>query len=100
MPRARGTAVGVSVDARHNRFLAQSRHTPLVRYLDLPNPPHPLPVTGPLRLLVMISSPAGYPPLDVEHEWNVLTGALARQQAEGLVVIERLAANMSRLQER
>jgi WD40 repeat protein len=87
-------------DPRHNRFLAQSRHTPLVRYLDLPDPPRPLQVTGPLRLLVMISSPVGYPPLDVEHEWDVLTGALAGQQTEGRVVVERLAANMSMLQER
>ena len=44
-------------DPRLNRFLAQSRRTPLVRYLDLPDPPHPLGVEGPLRLLVMISSP-------------------------------------------
>jgi hypothetical protein len=44
-------------DPRHDRFLAQSRHSPLVRYLDLADPPHPLTVAGPLRLLVMISSP-------------------------------------------
>ncbi len=44
-------------DPRHNRFLAQSRRTPLVRYLDLPDPPHPLGVEGPMRLLVMNSSP-------------------------------------------
>jgi hypothetical protein len=87
-------------DRRHNRFLAQSRRTPLVRYLDLPDPPHPLSVEGPLRLLVMISSPSGYPALDVEQEWAALTGALARQQREGRVVIERLAANMSMLRRR
>ena len=69
-------------DPRLNRFLAQSRHTPLVRYLDLPDPPQPLSVEGPLRLLVMISSPSDYAELDVEREWNALTGALAPQQAE------------------
>jgi hypothetical protein len=37
-------------DPRHNRFLAQSRHSPLVRYLDLPDPPQPLSVEGPLRV--------------------------------------------------
>jgi CHAT domain-containing protein/DnaJ-like protein len=87
-------------DRRHNRFLAQSRRTPLVRYLDLPDPPHPLTVEGPLRLLVMISSASGYPVLDVEQEWAALTGALAQQQAEGRVIVERLAANMSELRSR
>ena len=87
-------------DPRHNRFLAQSRRTPLVRYLDLPDPPHPLSVDGPLRLLVMISSPSGYPALDVEQEWIALTRALARQRSEGRVVIERLTANMNMLRRR
>ena len=87
-------------DPYRNRFLAQSRHTPLIRYLELPDPPRPLSVEGPLRLLVMISSPAGYPELDVEQEWNVLAGALAQQQAEGRVIVERLDANMSTLRSR
>lgn len=87
-------------DPRLNRFLAQSSHTPLVRYLDLPDPPQPLSVTGPLRVLVMISSPSDYAPLDVEQEWSLLTGALARQQEEGQIVIERLPANMSSLRRR
>ena len=82
-------------DPRLNRFLAQSRHTPLVRYLDLADPPRPLSVEGPLRLLVMISSPTDYPGLDVEREWSALTGALAQQQADGQVKVERLTANMS-----
>jgi tetratricopeptide (TPR) repeat protein len=87
-------------DPRHDRFLAQSRHSPLVRYLDLPDPPQPLTVAGPLRLLVMISSPSDYPELDAEQEWNLLTGALAGPQAEGRVVIERLPANMKDLRQR
>ena len=87
-------------DPRHNRFLAQSRRTPLVRYLDLPDPPLPLGVEGPLRLLVMISSPSDYPALNGEEEWDLLTGALARQQAEGRIIIERLAANMTMLRQR
>jgi hypothetical protein len=87
-------------DGRLNRFLAQSRRTPLVRYLDLPDPPHPLAVEGPLRLLVMISSPSGYDPLDVEQEWSLLTDALAAPQDEGRVIIERLPANMSDLRRR
>ena len=85
---------------RSNRFLALSRRTPLIRYLDLPDPPRPVTVEGPLRLLVMISSPSDYPALDVEREWSTLTGALAGPQADGRVVVERLAANMSVLRER
>jgi hypothetical protein len=87
-------------DPRLNRFLAQSRRTPLVRYLDMPDPPALLSVDGPLRLLVMISSPSDYPQLDVEQEWSLITAALARQQAEGRIIVERLAANMSTLRER
>jgi hypothetical protein len=87
-------------DPRLNRFLAQSLHTPLVRYLDLPDPPRPLSMEGPLRLLVMISSPAGYPELDAEQEWSLVTGALAQQQEQGLVIVERLAATMSALRGR
>jgi WD40 repeat protein len=87
-------------DRRLNRFLARSHRTPLVRYLELPDPPRPLRVEGPLRLLVMISAPSGYPGLDVEHEWDVLTRALAEQQAHGQVILKRLDANMIALQER
>jgi CHAT domain len=87
-------------DPRLNRFLALSRRTPLVRYLDLPDPPRSLAVAGPLRLLVMISSPSDWPALDVEQEWSLLTGALAPQQEEGRVIVERLVATMSTLRER
>ena len=87
-------------DPRHNRFLAQSRHSPLVRYLDLPDPPQPLSVDGPLRVMVMISSPSDYPELDVEQEWSLLTGALAEQLAGRRVIIERLPASMSALRGR
>jgi CHAT domain len=87
-------------DPRHSRFLAQSRRTPLVRYLDLPDPPHPLAVDGPLRLLVMVSSPATYPELNVEQEWRLLTEALTDQLEEGRVIVERLEANMGMLRRR
>jgi hypothetical protein len=87
-------------DDRRSRFLAQSRRTPLVRYLDLPDPPYPLTVDGPLRLLVMVSSPTAYPKLDVEQEWCLLNEALTEQLAEGQVIVERLKANMGMLRQR
>jgi len=87
-------------DPRHNRFLAQSRYSPLVRYLDLPDPPHSLSVDGPLRVLVMISNPSDYDELDAEREWNLLNSALDRQLADGRVVVERLPASMRALRGR
>jgi hypothetical protein len=85
-----------------NRFLTLSRRTPLVRYLELPDPPRPLRVKGPLRLLVMISNPrdSEYPALDVEREWSSLNDALAVPRQNGRVVVERLTANMAALQQR
>ena len=66
-----------------NRFLALSVHTPLVRYMDLPDPIQPIALTPPIRALVMISSPADYPALDVEAEWKNLKGSLADLSPRG-----------------
>ncbi len=74
-----------------NRFMALSPETPIVRYLDLPEPVRPLLITLPLRVLVMISSPTDYPSLDVERESTKLSDALAALEQRGQVVLERLA---------
>ena len=55
-------------DPSEARFLSQSIYTPVVRSLDLKNPPAPRKVTLPLRVLALISAPQGFPPLDVEAE--------------------------------
>ena len=55
-------------DPAFDRFLAQSNYTPIVRYLELPERIQPLNVVLPLRILVMISSPADYACLDVGRE--------------------------------
>jgi tetratricopeptide (TPR) repeat protein len=73
-----------------NRFLALSVHTPLVRYMDLPDPIQPIPITPPIRALVMIASPSDYPSLDVEAEWNRLTASLADLLANGQIAIDRM----------
>lgn len=77
-------------DVNVDRFLCLSSHTPVVRYLDLPEPPAPLPVASPLRILVVISSPSDAPALDVEREWSNLTTAMADVVERGLVHIERI----------
>jgi len=57
-------------------FLNLSRRTPIVRYLEVPRPVEPLPVEGPLRVLVVIASPRDYPPLDLAREQRLIQQAL------------------------
>ena len=45
-----------------------SRNTPLVRYLECPQPIQPLAVAPPLRILGMIASPYDLEALEVERE--------------------------------
>src|SRR6266542_2024974 len=51
-------------DRQHNRFLALSTDTPVVRYLDLPLENPTLEVTPPLKMLAVMASPSDYDPLD------------------------------------
>jgi hypothetical protein len=73
-----------------NRFLALSIQTPLVRYMDLADPILPVAVTPPIRALVMISSPADYPELDVEAEWRRLNESLQDLVGSAHLEIDRL----------
>jgi len=77
-------------DPARNGFVASSNRTPLLRYLDLPNPLEPLAVDGALRMLVVVSSPTDLPRLDAGAEWDRLNDALAHLAAEGRVVLEPL----------
>lgn len=71
------------------RFLSRSSETPVVRYMHLDDPITSVTVTGPLRVLVMISSPQDYDSLDVEKEWKNLQEAFAGLQ-KGLVELRLL----------
>ncbi len=77
--------------SKMNQFLALSRDTPVVRYIELPVPEYPLALKPPLKMLVMIASPEGFPPLNVEEEWNKLASALEPLMARGMIVLERLS---------
>jgi len=79
-------------DRRTNSYLAQSERTPVVRYLEVPQPPRPLSVDGALRILVIISSPTDLPELDVEAEWRRVQDSLAARVEQGTVKIDRLTA--------
>jgi hypothetical protein len=88
-------------DRTRNLFLALSHRTPLVRFLEVPDPPRPLLVSPPLRVLVMIASPSDYPQLDVEQEWTKLCDALRPLEQAGDVQLERLeAATLAALRQR
>jgi hypothetical protein len=84
-----------------NRFIALSVHTPLVRYMELPERIQPIAVKPPIRVLVMISSPSDFPTLDVEAEWTRLNEALQGRIAAGQLAIDRLeTASLEALQHR
>ena len=84
-----------------NRFLALSVHTPLIRYMDLPEVVQPIAVSPPIRVLAMISSPTDYPSLDVEGEWQRLNDALADLIKAGTLSLERMEeATLAALQRR
>jgi outer membrane protein assembly factor BamB len=61
------------------------RHEPLVRHVAAPYTADPVDVRPPLRILGLVASPRGLPPLDVEAERGHLEEALAEPVAEGLV---------------
>lgn len=76
--------------ALNKGFLALSEKTPIVRYLDLPQPNHGLVVSPPLQILVVVSDPSNVPALKVEEEWRRLCEAVDDLQKRGLIVLERL----------
>lgn len=73
-----------------NRFLALSKETPVVRFLETPERPRALVVTPPLKVLVMIASPSDYEQLDVAGEWARLCQALGDLEQRGVVALEVL----------
>ena len=82
-------------------FLALSRYTPIVRFLDVPDAVPILHVDGPLRMLVMVSDPSDPPVLDVEGEWNLLQENLDELVKAGQFTIERMpVATLSALRKR
>lgn len=64
-------------DPERGDFLCLSEETPVVRYPEQPQRNPPLRVDLPLKVLVVISNPAGTAPLDVEGEWTQIRRALA-----------------------
>jgi tetratricopeptide (TPR) repeat protein len=72
-------------DAERDRYPSLSSNTPLVRYLDLPQPVENLHVNPPLRVLGMVTSPLGLNRLDVEHEKRLVEEATRDLREGGLL---------------
>jgi CHAT domain len=79
-------------DARYDDYLCLSRRTPLVRHVLTSRPPMPLAVQPPLRILGMVASPAGLPPLDALTERARLERALHEVTQAGRVELEWLSS--------
>lgn len=77
-------------DPAQGHFVGLGETSPILRYLALPRSRSALPVEPPLRVLALLSSPDGLPPLDVEREWQAIQEALAGLTADGKFVLERL----------
>ncbi len=79
-------------------FLALSGRTPVVRYVQMPNPPRAVPVTLPLRVLVIRSEPTDYPQLDLDAEWAQVAASLSGLvDAADLTFTELAAPTLSEL---
>ncbi len=74
-------------DGDRGLFLATSRRTPVVRYLEIPSQRRPMLVVPPLRVLAMISSPSDAATLDVGLERAKLERALDDLSTRGLVSV-------------
>lgn len=72
-------------DPRQAEYVCLSRNTPVVRYLELPQPIQPLSVTPPLRILGVVASPRDLHPLDIDCEKQRVERAIKDLQARGLV---------------
>lgn len=77
-------------DASRMEFLGLSKDTPIVRYLELPEPVKPMSAPAPINLLAILAGPTDYPALEIEQEWNNLNDALSPLQKEGKVTLTRL----------
>jgi len=77
-------------------FLALSRQTPVVRYLEVPRPVSPLRRPSILLILVVISAPAGLPPLDFVRERQDVQKAWGARSEVEVQILERPRAGALR----
>ena len=78
-------------DGSEDSFLALSVATPVIRYLQLPDPPRAVTVSLPLQVLVIRSEPANLPELQLEEEWAQVAGSVQELADSGAVAFTALA---------
>jgi hypothetical protein len=82
-------------------FLGLRKAMSIVRYVPLTSAPSALAVDPPLRILAVVSSPRGYPPIDADRELLNLRNSLKELIAAQQVVLDPLETpTLSALQER
>lgn len=82
-------------------FLALSRHTPLVRYMEQPTPVPTFKQIEQLRLLFVVAAPENYPVLNLDQEvqnMRVALKSLKEQHRLDYDIIQGRDANVSNLQ--
>lgn len=77
-------------------YLALSRRTPIVRYLDVPRPNRPIPLPETLRVLVAMASPNDQESLKLKDEKDRLERAIAGQRGIKLSLVEHATAERVR----
>ena len=80
----------VLYDTERGEYLSLSLHSPMARYAGLMHQLLPAQVSGPLRALVAIASPAAYPALDVQREWLGLLDEIDHLGREKKLYVEWL----------
>jgi CHAT domain-containing protein len=91
-PELAGLPWELLYDPEARYFLTKWNLTSVVRYPDSGDPPKPLAVAPPIRILVVLSNPHDdrYDRLDVEQEWSRLQKAVrARPDSAQLTRLER-----------
>ncbi len=83
-------------DRLRTTFLATRADTTLSRFLPAPTPPAPAPFATTLRVLLLLSSPSGAPPLDVAARRQRLEAALAPLISTGRVRLDVVEQPTSR----
>ncbi len=83
-------------DPQQAEYMCLSRRTPLVRYLELPQPSQALDIAPPLRILGMISSPSDLPSLNASSERERIEQAIAALRKRNMVTLTWLEGQTSR----
>ena len=77
-------------DDTREEFLALSVHTPVVRHQPAAHKIRALAVEPPLRVLVVMAGPDGYPPLAIGRDWRNLVDTVDYLAADGRMTFDRL----------